>query len=98
MTDISIYLYDSGLQNNEKPLQHNSYFKEGLPGLPADRKCGYFEMPENNFFKDDEQMEKEFRDEAVKSKEHIISEYFLLLDGKVISAEEVLSRPMEENY
>ena len=45
------------------------------------------------FLKDFTQMEEEFRQELTKRNEFVIC-----LEGEMVSENEVLSRPMEENY
>jgi hypothetical protein len=45
------------------------------------------------FLKDFSQMEEEFRQELTKK-----NEFCIYLEGKMVSENEVLSRPMEENY
>lgn len=45
------------------------------------------------FFKDLTQMEEEFRRELANK-----NEYRICLEGEMVSENEVLSRPMEENY
>ena len=50
-------------------------------------------LPVNNFLKDLTQIESEFHQELSKE-----SGQFMCLHGKVISVDEILSQPMEENY
>ena len=45
------------------------------------------------FFKDFNQMEEEFRQELTKK-----NEFCICIEGEMLSENEVLSRPMEENY
>jgi hypothetical protein len=45
------------------------------------------------FFKDFAQMEEEFRQELMNR-----NEYCICIGGEMVSEEEILSRPMEENY
>lgn len=45
------------------------------------------------FFKDFAQMEEEFRQELTKK-----NEFLICLGGEMLSENDVLSRPMEENY
>jgi len=45
------------------------------------------------FFKDFAQMEEEFRQELINR-----NEYCICLEGEMLSENDILSRPMEENY
>ena len=45
------------------------------------------------FFKDFAQMEEEFRQELMNK-----SEFYISLEGEMLSEKDILSRPMEENY
>lgn len=50
-------------------------------------------LPVNNFLKDLTQIDTELSQETGNQSTH-----FLSLDGQLIPAEQVLNRPMEENY
>src|SRR5687768_13854325 len=50
-------------------------------------------LPVNNFLKDLTQIDSELSQETGKESTH-----FLSLDGQLVPAEQVLNRPMEENY
>lgn len=79
-----------------------SFFKEGLNDLKAtvaNAPSGLLKLPINNFLKDAAEMEKEFREEVERlNKARSENEYYFLLNGKVLEANEVLKLPMEENY
>lgn len=84
------------------PVKIYSFFKEGLNDLKesvANTSSDLFRLPQNNFLKDAAQMEKEFKEELDKlNRNKKESEYYFILDGKIVEANEVLRRPMEENY
>jgi hypothetical protein len=50
-------------------------------------------LPVNNFLKDHTQIETELIAEKTKDPGQ-----FMLLDGQLVPVDQVLSRPMEENY
>jgi len=49
--------------------------------------------PVNNFLKNFEQIERELQQEITRE-----GDYFLCLNGELVSAAEALMKPMEENY
>lgn len=69
-----------------------SFFKENLQGR-NDAGHGGFELPVNNFLKDRIEINQEFT-QARKMKH----DFSLCLDGKMVSATEILRMRMEENY
>lgn len=71
-------------------------FKDGLTDK-INRAGSYIKndlvLPVNNFIKDISQIENEFEAERGSN-----AEYCLSIDGIMVSADEVLKMPMEENY
>ena len=90
------------MKKNEYRIQNPSlvFFKKELnTNAVDDLTVSVFELPENNFLKDHNQIEKEFKEEVDKLNEKRKgSEYYFLLDGELVEAGQVLSRQMEENY
>ena len=72
-----------------------TYIKDELYEMYS--QSGYYleqmALPVNNFLKDFTQIESELSQEKIKENSH-----FLLLDGKLVSADQILNKPMEENY
>ena len=72
-----------------------SYIKDELYEMYS--QTGYYldqmALPVNNFLKDFTQIETELSAEINNPGHH-----FLAMDGKLVPAEQVLNRPMEENY
>ena len=71
---------------------------EGMNSLHDFLKTSYNEQKEwlaesIAFLKDFTQMEEEFRHELTKK-----NEFCICIEGEMLSENEVLSRPMEENY
>lgn len=60
-------------------------------------QTGYYldqmSLPVNNFLKDFTQIDSELSRETGKQSDH-----FIALEGQLIPVEQVLNRPMEENY
>ena len=78
-------------------VKHNTV-SESMISLGDFLKTSYNEKKEwlaesIAFLKDFTQMEEEFRQELTKRNEFVIC-----LEGEMVSENEVLSRPMEENY
>jgi len=67
-----------------------SFFKENLQ-FRGERSTSGFELPVNNFLKDRIEINQEFR----QAKRH---EFCLCLDGRMVTASEILDMRMEENY
>jgi hypothetical protein len=89
------YLKDSYTEQKKRLTEDLSHFKEGLSDV-IDKTGSYlaiFSSPVNNFLKDIGQIEEEFRCELSKNGEH-----FICLDGQMVSANDILSMPLEENY
>jgi hypothetical protein len=75
-------------ENNE--FSGSSFFKENLQFRNEISTSG-FESPVNNFLKDRIEINQEFR----QAKRH---EFCLCLDGRMVTASEILDMRMEENY
>lgn len=89
------YLKDSYTEQKKRLTKDLSHFKEGLSDV-FDKTGSYltiFSSPVNNFLKDLSQIEEEFRCELSKNGEH-----FICLEGQMVSAKDILSMPLEENY
>jgi len=71
--------------------QARSYIQDGA-GRTRDL-LNRMSLPVNNFLKDLSQIETELHAENSKS-----STQFMMMDGQLVPIEQVLSRPMEENY
>lgn len=72
-----------------------SFFKDELSDSigKTGRYINLLTLPVNNYLKDIAQINKEFEEEIKNN-----AEYCICLDGEMVPASEVLSRPMEENY
>lgn len=95
MMSLHDYLKNSYTEHKKRFSEDVSLFKEGFSEV-IDKTASYlavFTLPVNNFLKDIGQIEEEFRCELSKNGEH-----FICLDGQMVSANEVLNIPMEENY
>jgi len=89
------FIKDSYLEKKHVFSTGLSVFKEELGDtLDKTAHCiDHVTLPVNNFLKDVQQIEKEFREEMAKSKE-----YCICIDGRMVPAGEVLKYSMEENY
>ena len=89
------YFKDTFNETKREISEGLSSFKEGISGTLS--KTGSYinnlVLPVNNFLKDVTQIEKEFEEEKIKSEA-----YCICLNGQMVSAEDVLNLPMEENY
>jgi hypothetical protein len=83
--DDGVSLIQNGMSN----------FKDEFSAI-YDRTSEYFDrmmLPVNNFLKDMKQIDSELLQEICKESTELI-----LLDGRMIPIDQVLSQPMEENY
>jgi hypothetical protein len=79
------------------PVKSNTV-SDGMISIHNFLKASYNEQKEwlaesIAFLKDFAQMEEEFRQELKKK-----NEFLICLEGEMLSENEILSRPMEENY
>jgi hypothetical protein len=89
------FLKNSYQEQREKLSEGTSFLKEGLSDA-IDKTKSYVNLvayPINNFLKDFTKIEEEFKQESLNEQE-----YTVCLDGKIVSGDEALSLPMEENY
>ena len=77
-------------ENND--YSGSSFFKENLLSR-SDSGNSSYELPVNNFLKDRIEINQEFQ--YARSTKH---DFSLCLDGKMVSATEILNMRMEENY
>ena len=95
MSRIHDFLRGSYQQAKEQLQDGVSFLKDELHGIQ--QKAGHYMnqmlLPVNNFLKDITQIESELQTELNKEPEQ-----FVLLQGRLVTVEEVLTGPMEENY
>ena len=79
----------------EKLSECVDIFKEGLSeAINVTTSCvNTVMLPINNFIKDLGQMEEEFRQEHLRNEEQ-----YIYLEGQMVPRNDVMTRPMEENY
>ncbi|HEX7844312.1 MAG TPA: hypothetical protein VF476_00850 [Chitinophagaceae bacterium] len=92
---IHNYLINTFNEKKEMLTECVTVFKEGLTGaFHFTTSCvSSIILPINNFLKDLDQMEEEFKQEHIRNEKN-----YICLEGQMILRNDVLSMPMEENY
>lgn len=92
---ISLHNFLKGVYHEKKDSheQRISFFKGVFETNDKMGRHPNATLPVNNFLKDFSQIEEEFKNEHLNS-----GGYCIYMEGKVLSDQEVLSLPMEENY
>ena len=92
---ISLHNFLKGVYREKKDSheQRISFFKGVFETNDKVDRHANADLPVNNFLKDFKQIEEEFKNEHLSA-----GGYCIHLEGRLLSDQEVLSRPMEENY
>lgn len=94
LTHVPAYLAEAYSDGKREIADGLLHFKEEFSHYKEsrDKYTNLLLLPVNNFLKDFTQIDKEFLEELTKN------EFCICLNGEMVPANEVLARPMEENY
>lgn len=95
LDSVQHYLKETYVEKKAAIAEGLSFFKDELSNTfdKTGRYINHIALPVNNFLKDMAEIERELKEELSRD-----GEYCICLDGKMVPASEVFSRPMEENY